>query len=142
MLSIYTSKQYFSNSDFILDNDAYFKSVGFFSRELVEPIISAIDRGTWSGRDRFIDRFGVTLYSDFISTGSKTLINMASSDKVFCGSELGLNALEYMFLRGNGRVFITPRYFLEIPVSTDINRITVNDNPITSIQELEDLLCI
>ena len=144
MLYVYTSENYIpADMEYVKDNDAYFKSVGFYDEQIVAPIIVAIDEGRWQSATTFTDRFGITLYSDFISTGAKTLINISSSEgKVFNGCEMGVNALHYMFLFLNGHVLLKPLYMFEVPELVDISNIKVNGSSIQSTVELEELLCI
>ena len=144
MLNVYTSENYIpADMEYVKDNDAFFKSVGFYNEQIVAPIIGAIDEGHWQSTTTFMDRFGITLYSDFISTGAKTLINISSSeDKVFNGCEMGINALHYMFLFLNGNVLLKPMYMFEVPELINISNIKVNGSSIQSTVELEELLCI
>ena len=143
MLNIYTSMNNIpKDKKFINDNEVFFKSLGLYDRKFVEPILEQIEQGSWRNNTTFVDRFGTVLYSDSISTGSKTLINITSSDDVFNSNELGLNAIQYLLMNVSGNVYLKKKSMFNIDYEVDINNIMVDGITPGSVSELEELLCI
>lgn len=143
MLNIFTSIELIpKEKKFINDNEKYFEALGFYSRKVVEPILKYIEHGSWRDRTTFTDRFGVTLYSDCVSTGTKTLINITSSNDVFNGCEMGENAINYLFSTLDGNVYLKPTFDFKINSIVDVSNILVDGQSVGSIDELEDKLCI
>ena len=140
MLNIYTNRELVSNDKYVLDNDAYFVYTGIKDTEAVRDILSKIDGATIKD-NRLFDRFGVSIYPDMLSTGSKTLINMSLSDKVFDGRELGYNALVYMFSAIDGNVYFEDKSVLQLIEDVSPGRYSLNGEIIDSEEEL-DSLCL
>ena len=140
MLNIFTSKDYFKESEFVNDNESYFVSHGGKNIEAMIGIIEAIEGGKFLDESRFYDRFGVAVYNSAMSTGAKTLVNIASSDKIINGNEMGRNAREYMLWCIDGNVYLEPSDMDIFSENIDVSRITVNGCKVKSIQELEVLL--
>jgi hypothetical protein len=98
MLNIYIGEDNIkSGLQKVTDNDLEFNLVGLSDTDVVRMILRDIEQGEYVDEYKFKDRFGVMLYSDVMSTSSKTLINIACGDgsKVYSGAELGANAVEY-----------------------------------------------
>ena len=81
----------------------------------------------------FIDRFGYKLYSEFLSTGAKTLLNINyQTDKVFYGGGLGWNSLQELLRLKQGNVFFDDgfeKFFQpeEGPETVKVNGIVCNN---------------
>ena len=141
MLEIFTSKDLIDKDKFILDCNSYFYKVGIQDTDECKNIISVIDGASYLSRDRVLDRFGIAIYSDCISTSSKILICMSCEDKVFNGVELGDNAIEYMLSSCNGKVLLEPRGFYSVNFDyANLSNIIVDGKAIHSIDELEDYI--
>ena len=140
MLNIYTDESFLTEDNFIYDNEAYFKRNSDRDKVVMSNVISAIEHGVYIDDRKFYDRFGVAIYCSCISTGAKTLINIASSDKIINGCELGENARDYMFWNIDGSVYLKPSNMDSLDESLDITRIRVNGKPVNSVEELEALL--
>ena len=138
-MEIFTDKSLFNEEDFVMDNESFFLK-NPKNDEVAAHVIEAIEEGKYLDCQRFYDRFGVAVYNSCMSTGAKTLINIASSNKVINGNELGANAREYMLWCIDGKVFIEPSGCVEIEGDLDLSRIRLNNNPVTSIDELEGVL--
>lgn len=144
MLNIYTALELMPRDMcFVKDNEKYFETLGFYSREVVEPILKDIEHGQWRDRRTFTDRFGVVLYSDCVSTGTKTLINITStSDNIFNCCEIGTNAIEYLLSSLDGNVYLKPTFDFQINKQIDTRNIRVNGKGVSGIKELEEELCM
>lgn len=140
MLEIFTDKSLFKEEDFVFDNENYFNT-NSKNEKICSEVIQAIESGTYLDERRFYDRFGVALYMRCLSTSSKTLINIASSDKVFYGNELGSNAREYMIWCIDGKVFLEPTQSVSIEGSAfELDRIRINGVKPSCIEDIESVL--
>lgn len=139
MLSIYTDSALIAKDDVIYDNEAFFRRNIIKDEEAMKNIIKAIDLGEFMDITKFKDRFGIVLYTTCLSTGAKTLINIANSDKVINGCELGQNAIDYMLWNLNGRVFFK-KGTLELDECLDCNRLLINNKHVNNLSEAEELL--
>lgn len=94
-LTIYTDrKQIPAGVEIIEDNDAQFAFTGVKVNDTTKALVKEIDEGDLVSASRFVDRFGVSLYTSELSTGSKTAINVDTNpDKVVNVVECGLNAI-------------------------------------------------
>ena len=139
MLSIYTDRSLIAKDNIIYDNEAFFRRNTIKDEDAMRSIIKAIDLGEFIDTTKFEDRFGVVLYTTCLSTGAKTLINIANSDKVINGCELGQNAVDYMLWNLNGRVFFK-KGTLELDECVDYSRILINNKHVNNLSEVEELL--
>lgn len=139
MLSIYTDRSLITKDNIIYDNEAFFRRNTIKDEDAMRNIIKAIDLGEFIDTTKFKDRFGVVLYTTCLSTGAKTLINIANSDKVINGCELGQNAIDYMLWNLNGRVFFK-KGTLDLDECVDYSRILINNKHVNNLSEVEELL--
>jgi hypothetical protein len=113
MLNIYIGEDNIkSGLKKVTDNDLEFNLVGLSDTEDVRMILRDIEQGEYVDEYKFKDRFGVMLYPDVISTGSKTLINISCGDssKVYSGAELGANARRVLMKLNNGNVYFREHF--------------------------------
>ena len=139
MLEIFTDRTLFDEKDFIFDNEAFFM-VNPRDNKVMSNVIQAIENGKYLDEKRFYDRFGIAIYCSNMSTGAKTLINIASSDKVINGNEMGSNAREYMVWCIDGKVYLNPSHCVELQGELDLSRIRVNGKNVESLEDLEAVL--
>ena len=111
---------------------------GVEDNEAVKGILKAIDGATISN-GRLIDRFGVAIYPEMLSTGSKTLINIVSSTRVFDGCEMGYNALMYLFDAVDDNVYFEDKSVLSLIEDVSPGRYSLNGIVINSEEELDEL---
>lgn len=95
-------------SKFVDYNDIYFQSITLKNDEITNKILQYIDKAHYSSENTFIGRdiaLGA-LNKTLLSTGCKTLINIAYNPKVcFSVAECGPNALEALSFIDNGIVY-------------------------------------
>ena len=139
MLQIFTDKTLFNKDNFIFDNEMFFYN-NPKNTEVMKNVIVAIEGGKYLDEKRFYDRFGVAVYCSSMSTGAKTLINIASSDKVINGNEMGSNAREYMVWHIDGMVYLERSGCVELEGEIDLSRIRINNEVVKSIEDLEAVL--
>lgn len=112
-LCIYVGKNNLpKNKKFIFDVEAEFFRYGIKDCRLSKEIIKEIDNGKYINESTFLDRFGVSLYTDYLSTSSKALLLLIScKDKVLNFDEVGDNAIKYALTHFNsGNIFISDYY--------------------------------
>lgn len=74
----------------VLDNEIEFLYTALEDTKEVRSILKNVEHTEYHDATSFVDRFGYKLYSEFLSTGAKTLLNINYQiDKVFYGGELG-----------------------------------------------------
>lgn len=83
-------------SRYVKDNEAFFNKNKVIWDDIAQQIISFIDRGKYNDEYTFLDRWGVKLYNSFLSTGSKTLLNIHSHPEyVYDFREAGMSCAEF-----------------------------------------------
>lgn len=99
MLTIYIRGVGQTNSDvvpggkeIVLDVESEFVRTQFEATESNIRLVRQIDEGTLLGPRYFRDRFGVQLYTDLLSTGSKAALVVNNTSKVVDIRECGYNA--------------------------------------------------
>jgi len=96
------------NMEYIELNDIFFNQhTAAILDERANPVIEGIDHSKLLSRYKICSRFdGVTLNTDQLSAGCKTVLNVLYyPDKVFCIKECGNNALEVLYGLESGAVF-------------------------------------
>lgn len=94
-----------ANFDWVRDPEAYFVKTKISCDDTDKRLVSIIDEGILVDSSRFLDRFGVTLYTAQLSTGCKAGLLVNNSDAVIDLRECGMNALSAILsLCQNGRV--------------------------------------
>jgi hypothetical protein len=95
----------------VYDNETAFRLIGLNDGEDCKRILREIEYAEYIDSASFKDRFGYRLYSDVLSTGTKTLINIISDNtSVFFGGELGANARHLLMTLKEGNVFFRSGY--------------------------------
>ncbi len=117
-LNVYTRREEIPKGMKCIDiNDSYFNINTLLSNEknmeLIRDILSDIDKAKFATENSFYGRTNdkIAILKEFLSTGSKTLINIIGHpDVCFNVIECGNNALEFLTRIKNGNVL------WEIPV--------------------------
>jgi hypothetical protein len=112
MLNIYIGEDNIpSNLKIVYDNEIEFMLIGLNDSEECKRILREIETAEYIDNSSFNDRFGYKLYSDMLSTSTKTLINIVSNtSSVFFGGELGANARHLLMTLREGNVFFRSGY--------------------------------
>lgn len=120
MLNIYIGKDNIpEDKEIVLDNEAYFALTEISGNEFTREVIQNIEGGTYFDNISYLDRFGVKLYINALSTGSKTLLNLYyHPDKIFYCQEMGLNARRMIFKLKEGSALFNKNF----------NQFDVDDN--------------
>lgn len=109
MITIYKAREDIPcNMEYIELNDIFFNQhTAAILDERANPVIEGIDHSKLLSRYKICSRFdGVTLNTDQLSAGCKTVLNVLYyPDKVFCIKECGNNALEVLYGLESGAVF-------------------------------------
>lgn len=115
-----------SGMELIRDPEAYSSCLELRCDDIDRDLVRVIEEGTLLDGSRFLDRFGVTLYTQQLSTGCKAALMVNNSDKVIDLRECGVNAISAILsLCKSGRVAMTaPATDLED--FTNGSRVTVN----------------
>ena len=132
-----------AKSDFVFDADSFFDVYGYIpNNDKVREILSKIDKASYLDENKFIDRNGVTLYKDCLSTSSKILIGMLIfPDKVFYGDELGDNAEILLTELPHGQICYSriPYEMFSTPGNDKIS-VEIDNTEYTSLCELNEYL--
>ncbi len=84
----------FPQSSVVRDVESFFMSVKLDGCDYDRHIIETIERGVYVSNTVFVDRFGVQLRRDCLSTGVKVALSLYHlPDMLFWGIEMGRNAL-------------------------------------------------
>lgn len=94
MLRLYIeSEQSNYETQVIEDAEAEFRAIKLYNSDIEQKIISEIDQGTLKNQLQFIDRFGETLSTSYLSTGCKAvLVALHRPTKLVSFKECGYNA--------------------------------------------------
>lgn len=98
--------------DIITNVDAAFCKADFVVDSTTSRIVQFVDEGELLDRRTFRDRFGVTLYTDFLSTGSKAGLLVHSTDRVVDLTECGTNAKSAILSFCKNGAIVLPRPFI------------------------------
>lgn len=112
-LCVYVGKNNLpKDKEFVFDVEAEFFRYGIKDCILSKEIMKVIDEGEYVNKSIFLDRFGVSLYTDCLSTSSKALLLLIScKDKVLNFDEVGNNAIKYALEHFNeGNIYISDYY--------------------------------
>lgn len=69
-----------SGMELIRDPEAYFSCLELRCDDIDRDLVRVIEEGTLLDGSRFLDRFGVTLYTQQLSTGCKAALMVNNSD--------------------------------------------------------------
>lgn len=107
MLNIYVGEDKLPKGKVaVIDNESGFLDTVMENTEVVRRILNNVEHAEYCDESSFIDRFGYKLYSDFLSTSTKTLLNINyQTDKVFYGGEMGTSALIELLRLKEGNVY-------------------------------------
>lgn len=140
MLNIFIGKDNLPvGSTYILDNEKFFRTHRISYDAFAKQVIRNVEHGSYLDDIRFLDAFGISLYVDFFSTGTKTLLNINSyKELVFNCDEIGDNALQEVLVLQEGKIYFSePRYQLSELVNWDkIEGIVVNPKICSSYEEM------
>lgn len=112
------------------------------NNEATRRVMKIIDKAEYNDTTKFNDRFGVTLYKDYLSTGTKIVLAvMQYPNIIFRGSELGDNAYMLLAELSEGNIFF-PRYpsFLYTWRDSDIIDIELDGIKFKSAESLNEYL--
>ena len=141
MLTIYTSKKYFTEGKkFIYNVDALSPIISLNDDEFTRIVLEKIELAKRQDEKSFIDRFGRGLFNKHLSTGTKTLLLLhADLGLILNGIEMGYNCWDYLSLLNEGEVYL-PNKNLELSNIEDNVTICLNDKVFFSIEDLNDAL--
>lgn len=107
MLNIFVGREKLPETAVVVvDNETGFLDTVLEDTETVRRILKNVEHASYCDETSFIDRFGYKLYSDFLSTSTKTLLNINhQTDKVFYGGEMGTSALIELLRLKKGNVY-------------------------------------
>lgn len=109
MITIYKDRNDIPHGkDYVELNDFFFnKNTALLLDSRAEKVVEQIDGAELVGRFKIRSKFNqVTLDSDHLSTGCKTILNILYfPDKVFCLKECGDNVLEFVYSLEHGNVY-------------------------------------
>lgn len=140
MLNIILGKENLDVDNYVHDVNKFFPFVGFVDSPSTRLVLERIEQGSYLSIDSFIDKYGYKLNMLDSSTGSKTLILIANSDKIINGVELGQNAFELLIQSINGKVYFPSVDRFELPEYFNLSNILVNGEPSSTVLELENRL--
>jgi hypothetical protein len=83
--------------DIVTDSESAFTLLDFQATEPNKSLVREIDKGELLDRRFFLDRFGVQLYTEMLSTGCKTALLVNNTNKVIDLLECGANARDAIF---------------------------------------------
>lgn len=120
MLEFYIGKENLPKDiPFIYDVESAFPFVIIRGSDFQKRVISEIDNGSYNNNKTFIDRFGLPLRYDCLSTGSKAILLLDSKkDAIINMTECGDNVLGLLEYIEDGKLFFSDRSF-EIPFNKD-----------------------
>lgn len=111
-LNIFTNISSFSHSNFIFDVESGFRGCGIRNTDYNKKVLKIIENGSYINKSKFLDRFGVMLYSTSLSTSSKAYMCLDSfPEKVINFSEVGNKTGNLLFDKDTGGIYI-PKYRL------------------------------
>lgn len=107
-IRLYTDSDMIQNNPkYVLDNEAFFGRYDTVWDEFSKSIINIIDGGMFCDEFTFYDRYNVRLYNAYLSTGTKTLLNIYSyPEHVFDFRECGDNCIELFLKRMVGAIYV------------------------------------
>lgn len=115
-----------SDVELVRDPEAYFSRLALRCDDIDKNLVRVIEEGTLLDGHRFLDRFGVMLYTQQLSTGCKAALIVNNSDKVIDLRECGVNAISAILsLCKSGRVAMTAPA-TDLSDFTNGSRVTVN----------------
>lgn len=129
-----------ADCEYVFDNEKFFATNKIIYDDFAKAVIKNVEHGSFLDETRFLDNFGVSLYVDAFSTGTKTLLNINSyTDKVFNCDEIGDNALREALKMQQGKIcFSETRYKLaELVDWNRVDCILVNGRECRSYEELD-----
>lgn len=139
MITIYKDKDDIpSNMEYIELNDVFFNQNTVTKLDdRAKEIIEQIDEAKWISKYKIVSKFnGVTLDVDCLSTGCKTVLNVAYfPDRVFCLKECGDNALEILYNLEEGLVYSD---YAMIPFDMKVVKVAVGTK-VKIIDDYEEL---
>ena len=110
-LKIYTKKESIpSHLKYVNYNDKFFASVELIDTPIHNNALRIIDKATYNSKDTFIgrDKSLGALNKSFLSTGCKTILNIASNPNIcFDVIECGQNALNCLTMLTQGHILWT-----------------------------------
>ncbi len=136
MINIYTKRNLIPNGINIIDDpEGTFGFASLTGSDFQKLVIHDIDKGSYLDKDKFIDRFGVAVSIRELCTGTKSLIllEMLGNDNVIDMTECGGNALAYISLLDNVKLYINGN--LQSMMYKIDKAITVNNRVYNSISE-------
>lgn len=142
MLNIYVGEDKIpAGSVIVKDNEVGFLDTALGDNEVVRSILKNVEHAVYCDNMSFIDRFGYKLYSDFLSTGTKTLLNAYyQTDKVFYGGEMGTSALQEMLKLEQGNIYFDSDFEDFIQPEDELKCVLVNGIKCSNVLEMEDAI--
>lgn len=125
------------NMEIVKDVEVEFGINGFKMSQAAKDIVKYVDEGELQNTQYFKDRFGISLYTDCLSTGSKAGLLVSSSDKVIDLTECGLNAIAAIILycKSGYAVLQNPQYDFEGDWSTPVD-VMIDDEHLTTLGDV------
>ncbi len=140
MLNIYVGEQNIpENMVIVRDNESGFLDTVLEDTEIVRSILNNVEHAVYCDEASFIDRFGYKLYSEFLSTSTKTLLNVNyQTDKIFYGGEMGTSALRELLRLEQGNVYFDSDFEDFIQPEEGTKCVSVNGILCRNVLEMEE----
>lgn len=140
MLNIILDKNSITEDMYIHDVDRYFPYVGIKDNKISRTIIEKLEGGKYLSENSYIDRYGFKINMLDLSTGSKTLILVANTNRVINGCEIGQNAFELLIQSIDGSIYLDDIDRFELPEYFNLSEVLVDGKQSSTVLELENKL--
>lgn len=129
MLTIYFEDNNYDKSKLIHDVEYEFMEIELNGSDIEKLLLNDIEQAKYSDKGHFIDRFGVYLTKEFLSTGCKAaLIVINRGDKIINTVECGRNALASIIEHCSSGAILMHNDCESIPYINNTNIDVVVDN--------------
>ena len=140
MLNILLGVSNKPKDNYIHDAEKFIYKVGILDNEISRVILEEIEEAEYLNASDYIDRYGYKLPITLLSTGSKILLEVANSNYIINGLELGQNAFDLLIECVDGSIYFDEVDRFELPDNFDLSRISVNGVVYNTLLDLENAL--
>ncbi len=111
MINLYIGKDSLpKDKHFVFDSSSVIGAVDCCGTDFQKLVLKEIEKGTYYNKVQFVDRFGVNLYYDCMSMGSKILFGLEGlPDTIINCDECGYNAIKLISLIDNCNCYFSIR---------------------------------
>lgn len=142
MLNVYTSLSDYITKDkmFIDDVEMFFGSNLLLDDSYTKLVLKSLEKSTVYKGNTFVDKYGINLYTDNLSTGSKILLSIAYYPQyIFNAVELGYNAALLLSYIKDGNLYIANRDFELCDCGTEV-AVNIDGQLCTNIDEVNVII--